>query len=66
MYEWLICIKYDVYHSVVDFLLYLNDEIFYGVLICIDVDIVGECMYVDDVVELLLNMCMVCHMFIHS
>ena len=62
----MICIKYDVYHSVVDFLLYLNDEIFYGVLICIDVDIVGECMYVDDVVELLLNMCMVCHMFIHS
>jgi len=35
-------------------------------LICNDVDIVGECMYVDDVVELLLNMCIGCHMFMHS
>jgi len=31
-----------------------------------DVDIVGECMYVEGVIKLLLNMCMVCHMFMHS
>jgi len=35
-------------------------------LICNDVDVVCECMYVDGVVELLLNMCMVCYMFLHS
>ena len=35
-------------------------------LICNDVDIAVECMYVGGVVELLLNMCMVCHMFMHS
>ena len=35
-------------------------------LIYNDVDIIGECMYVDGVGELLLNMCIVCHMFMHS
>jgi len=35
-------------------------------LIYNDVDIVGECMYVDDVDELLWNMCIVCYMFMHS
>jgi len=35
-------------------------------LICNDVDIVGECMYVDGVVMLLLNMCKMCHMFMNS
>jgi len=35
-------------------------------LICNDVDIVGECMYVVDVDELLLNMWIVYHMFMHS
>jgi len=35
-------------------------------LICNDVDNVGECMYVDGVGELLLNMCIVCRMLMHS
>jgi len=45
MYELLIGVEYDVYHSVMYFLLYLDCEKLYEVVELYDVVDVGECIY---------------------
>jgi len=49
MCEWLIDVEYDVYHSMMIFSFTWIVGSCIELLICNDVDIVGECMYVDDV-----------------
>jgi hypothetical protein len=46
MYEWLIGVEYDVYHSVMHFLLYLDCEKLNEVVELYDVVDVDECVYV--------------------